>query len=357
MGVTLMSALSFCCAFFCAVLIKGLILDSRIPFDFDRVFALDAYSFFGFLIVGMLVATAVSFSKSSATALSNHSFTMFHHLFLMFIFPLVMLSISFFSGMVDVTLVIFGIAAMAWGVLEQWLFPSNPQGGAYSSYLAFIAGISLLSALHVFQWDTIREQESRKIWASRMERERDRVAEFLFEDIMRGVRNDATLSALFSQPYERMTANVNVADSIERRLMRNHLSGYWDRYDIAVRSFKANGLPVNAGGDPTWSLDMYDQRLREAGNDSTHFGLFFTGGSEGRMNYTGKAGIYHSDTLAGIVVVTLASKPLSERSGFPELLLSGSVPQSRNVAAYAITYYRDDKLVNKSGEFAYPHVS
>ena len=353
-GVTLLSALNFCCAFFCAVLIKGLILDSRIPFDFDRVFALDAYSFFGFVIIGMLVATALNFSKSAATALSNHSFIKPQHRLLMFIVPLVMLTISFFSGMVDVTLVIFGLAAMTWGMLEQRLFPSRPQGGAYSAYLAIIAGISLLSALHVFEWDTVREQESRKVWASRLERERDRVAEFLFEDVLRGVRDDATLSGLFSQPYERMTANVSVADSIERRLMRNHLSGYWDRYDIAVRSFNADGLPVNAGGDPTWSLDMYDQRLREAGNDSSHFGLFFTGGSEGRMNYTGKAGIYHTDTLVGIVVVSLSSKPLSERSGFPELLLSGSVPQSRNVADYAVAYYRNDTLVNKSGDFAYP---
>ncbi|MFM7768152.1 MAG: ATP-binding protein, partial [Bacteroidota bacterium] len=122
------------------------------------------------------------------------------------------------------------------------------------------------------------------------------------------------------------------------------------------RSFNANGLPVNTGGDPTWSLNYYDEQLRQAGNDSSHYGLFFIGGSEGRMSYTAKTAVYDADTVSGIVVLSLTSKPLGGRSGFPELLLSGSVPQSKNVSDYSFAYYRNDTLINKSGDFAYPRL-
>ncbi len=355
-GVATLSALSISFAYLCNSLVAGLVLDSRIPFDFDKVFSLNGYSFLGFGIIGLLVSASIRLSKSIAAFSKENFATNTAKTAASIIGPAALLVLTFIVGYAEKWISILSIITMLWGWFIGGYFRLKTGRSAFTSYLALLAGTALISSAMLFVHIQTRERESRRVLATRLENERDRVAEYLFEDVAKSMRSDEQLRQLFSSPYERMTANLDIADSIERRVLRNHLSGYWERYDITVRSFNANGLPVNTGGDPTWSLNYYDEQLRQAGNDSSHYGLFFIGGSEGRMSYTGKTAVYDADTVSGIVVLSFTSKPLGGRTGFPELLLSGSVPQSKNVSDYSFAYYRNDTLINKSGDFAYPRI-
>ena len=355
-GVAALSIVAISFAYLCNSLVSGLVLDSRIPFDFDKVFSLNGYSFLGFGIIGLLVSSAIRVSKAFAVFSSEAVAKSSSRTAASVIGPAGLLALTYLLDDTDKWVSTLSTITMMWGWFIGGHFKLKTGSSAFTSYLSFLAGIALISSAIIFVHNQTRERESRQVLATRLENERDRVAEYLFEDVAKGIRSDKQLSQLFSSPYERMTANLEVADSIERRVLSNHLSGYWDRYDITVRSFNANGLPVNTGGDPTWSLNYYDQQLRQSGNDSSHYGLFFIGGSEGRMSYTGKAAVYDADTVSGIVVLSLTSKPLGGRSGFPELLLSGSVPQSKNISDYSFAYYRNDTMINKSGDFAYPRL-
>lgn len=43
-----------------------------------------------------------------------------------------------------------------------------------------------------------------------------------------------------------------------------YFTGYWSRYDVKVRCFNSDGLPINTGGDPSWSMDFFQNRIRES---------------------------------------------------------------------------------------------
>jgi len=65
-GVAVLSIAAISFAYLCNSLVAGLVLDSRTPFDFDKVFSLNGYSFLGFGIMGLLVSAAIRVSKSFA---------------------------------------------------------------------------------------------------------------------------------------------------------------------------------------------------------------------------------------------------------------------------------------------------
>jgi hypothetical protein len=55
----------------------------------------------------------------------------------------------------------------------------------------------------------------------------------------------------------------------------------------------------------------------------------------------------------GTIVINLASKSLQDEAGFPELLISDKVPQKKDISRYSYANYKNNLLVNQSGNFNY----
>lgn len=339
-----------------STLISGLVLDSTIPFDFEKLFSLTHYSVFGFMIVGILLSSCLVSLRSMAISVRAVSLPSIERLVLLSAFPVLtlILSLTLKDGLLSNIGFPFATAFAIWVFLIYTYAAKRHHAVDFSAYLSMTAGIALFSAAYLYHFENRRERNERMNLATLLETERDLLAEWYFKDVTRTIASDNILTGFLMDQIKAKGEELRPAEKIDQRILRTHLSDYYlNRYDVSIRSFMYNGIPINSGGDPSWTLEWYDQQILQAGNDSAKYGLFYAGGGEGRFNYIGKVPLYNADTLLATVVLSMQSKPFDVRVGFPELLYSENVSQNKTLGDYSFAFYRNDTLVNRSGPFAY----
>lgn len=350
-----LSLLAFAWAFAVSILISGLVLNSTIPFDFEKLFSFNAYSLFGFLVAGILLVSLLLGIRAIVSISRNYPITNTFRFFSLSFFPFIGLTASVFIGPFAEMGILFATGMVIWLLLVYTYATKKEQQVDFSAYLSLTAGLALFAAAYFFHFEDQRERNERLNLAVLLESERDLYAEWDFKEVSRKIGSDPELISLLLRTEELVASGDKPADRLEQRILRSHLDDYYlNKYDVSARIFLADGIPVNSGGDPSWSLDLYDQQILLAGNDSSRYGFYYVGGGEGRFNYIGKVPAYHADTLLGTIVLSMQSKPLGNRSGFPELLYSEKFSPYKNLGDYSIGYYKSDTLVNLSGAFAYP---
>ncbi|MBL0340275.1 MAG: HAMP domain-containing histidine kinase [Bacteroidetes bacterium] len=192
--------------------------------------------------------------------------------------------------------------------------------------------------------------------AVKLENEQDQIAEYLFNDIAEKVAVDKVINGFFGSPYELLLNSVLSDDPISKRMTQLYFTGYWGKYDISIKCFNSEGLPVNTGGDPTWNLDYFNILIREESNPTYSDFLYFSGNTSGRISYIGRIPVFDPDNKqqqTGTIVINLTSKALQGEAGFPELLISDKIPQKRDISNYSYAHYKNGLLVNQFGEFSY----
>ena len=89
-----------------------------------------------------------------------------------------------------------------------------------SDRLLFIVVFSLITSHLFYKNENEKEIETRKIYAERLADQQDAVAENLFIDISKNIKNDVQLKNLiFRSPIRSL--------DIEQRLRQVYLGGYW----------------------------------------------------------------------------------------------------------------------------------
>jgi two-component system, NtrC family, nitrogen regulation sensor histidine kinase NtrY len=339
-------------------LISGLIINSRISFNIINVFELDIYSLTGVFIIGILLASFYMICNSVADYLARAPGKSSS--------PAVAIAIGS---------VLFGFAVLwlreSWGWLALFKAPAfllsvflivfiyylkvNIQSlNVFTRYMLIIFGFSMYAALAVSTFNQTKEKENRKLLATKLENEQDRVAEYLFGDIAERISSDRIINGVFADPYEVLIQNVAANDIINRRLQQYYFTGYWAKYDITFRYFSREGLPINTGGDPSWNLDHFRNTIQREGQATSNPYLYFTGNQSGRISYVANIPVTdHKGEKTGTIIIQLQSKPLQDEGGFPELLLSDKVPQQKDISSYSYAYFRNGKLVNQAGEYNY----
>ncbi len=357
-GVTLFITLAY--SVFINYLLSGLILNSRISFNINNVFELDLYSFAGVVIIGIMLFSFYMVcdvaarlvqkeirTRAAMISLSLVTFLLFIALFLFIKTRFELFdAYGFKSFLITVFLIIFITSIRHY----------SRQLNVFTRYLLIIFGFSVYAAQAISEFNQLREKESRKLLAVKLENEQDQVAEYLFSDVALKISRDRIIASIFANPYDKMLASVAASDIIARRLSQFYFTGYWGKYDIEYKYFNAAGLPVNTGGDPSWNLDYFNAMIRMDGRETYSPDLYFTGNTSGRISYIGRIPVYDPDSpeiQTGTIIISLGSKPLQAEAGFPELLLSDKVPQKKDISNYSYAHYRNGNLVNQAGNYNY----
>lgn len=340
-------------------LLASLIINSRISFNISNVFELDLYSLTGVVVIGILLYTFYKVSDG------NTRIMMAFRPRMSFIVPVIAITSFLFFGLVitlsdvpffadyGVRSFMLSLAVILFTGFFRIRFPLLP---AFTRSMVVILVFSIFCAYAISDFNNIKEQENRKVLAAKLENEQDQVAEYLFDDIASAVANDKVIIRFFETPYEDVLALIEAGDMISDRMSRLYFTGYWGRYDISIKCFNNEGLPINTGGDPSWSMDFFNNRIRQSGSVTANEYLFFTGNNGGRISYTAMIPVYGSavpKVQTGTIAISMVSKIQQGKAGFPELLLSDKVPQRRDISVYSFAHYREGSLVNQSGPYSY----
>ncbi|MFN3380812.1 MAG: sensor histidine kinase, partial [Runella zeae] len=144
-------------------------------------------------------------------------------------------------------------------------------------------------------------------------------------------------------------------ERIQQKIKSIHLDKYFDKYDIEVLSFKADGEPL----DNTISkqtFDEYTRYYRQSKYQTSYPSLFFINDivNNFKKQYLSLIDIQKDSVLVGKVVLNLNPREEQPKNVYPELLMDKKFVQAPETRQYSYAIYDATKrLVYSAGSYNY----
>jgi signal transduction histidine kinase len=342
----LMPLLGLVTVFLFADLINGvvnsLVENSNISFRVTDLFSLDANSFIAFGIVALFFFSFYLVADKIIAELIRTKHAAWQYA----VIAVVLLPFQWYVNEGDLT-------KMCWPFVVAiliWIFKWRKTNYSFSYGIIFIVIFSFITSQLFVKTETAKEMETRQIYAERLADQRDAVAENLFVDISKNIRNDAKLKAMaFKNPVQSL--------DIEQRLRQVYLGGYWERYNVNMSLFDSICRPLIVTSNPLYENNTYfDEQITDGGMETVSHDLYYIQDMKDRLRYVAKIPLY-SGTKAtekpAFIYFEIEPKNTPDIIGFPELLLDKSVKTNSLLSNYSYAIYRNGQMLQRFGKYPY----
>ena len=202
---------------------------------------------------------------------------------------------------------------------------------------------SLMGSMKLSRFQSLKERESRKLLATKLESSADPNAVLLFLSLEKEILSDQFVIDYFKNP-------LSSHNALETRLMKLYLAGYLSKYDFEAYEYDTNDRFLN--GDRKIALtDFKNSVLKGSFKVSDYF--YQRNNTFGFQQYFALIPIKDGDNQVGTLVLELKSKRLAEVGAFPELLVDGKIRDDLKIDDYSYAYYKDNRLLNQHGKYVY----
>ncbi|PID95352.1 MAG: hypothetical protein CSA95_00055 [Bacteroidetes bacterium] len=332
------------------VLIHSLVVNSSISFDLSMLFDLNFYSVVGFFLMVLLMGASWMFVISIIRYLKTCGWGIGGWILFAAVFSLlfVVVNVLFLRGLP----LIFSIATVLFVLfcgVKFLLWRDRMNAGLA---VLVIAALAMLCSLVLNDaWEENRRSEMRMIALS-VSNQRDRVAEFLFEDWVEQMKSDSQLHHLAQQAVY----NVVREDSLMGYLKERYLSGYWKQFDYQVTvcdEYVDLSLQEEA---EVMNCEAYFSGIRNRYGLPT-FGdhLYFINDSSGMVSYLGQVPLLPSVDSADTVTlyIDIIPKYIREGLGYPELMIDDQFQSVEDYGRYSWAMFLNGSLVRSVGSYFY----
>ncbi len=332
------------------VLIYSLVVNSTISFDLTSLFELNLYSIIGFFVMVLLLSSSWMLLSSlirylTFTSLSKNKYLLIIGLFLvLFVVFLLLIPIAYPKIIIALT-----VAFVIFCTIEFFFF-----GDRVSPRMAVlvIAVFSLICGLLLNRATGENSESEMRLIALSVSNQRDRVAEFLFEESVEEMYKDSELERLARDAVY----NTERESVLEEYVKNNYLSGYWKQFDYQITacddyvdlSFGSSNNVMNCNDYFSGIISLFGV---------TTFGehLYFINDSSGMVSYLGQ--IQLPPPVSELDTVTLyfdiIPKYIQEGLGYPELMIDGQFENTIDYAKYSWAMYLNGTLVRNVGDYFY----
>lgn len=325
-------------------LISGIIINSRIPFDAENLFELNIYTVAAVFITALilfsyffLVRSIVLLSRENISPgeffLSALVATIFTSLYL------VAEGEGIGSGNFSWIDILFIACLFAVnGIYRKQTISSG------NFLLLNILFFSLYAAAIIHTCNQRKEQESRKMLATKLESNRDKIAEYLYCDVAQKITSDTILIGIIRE-------SPDVQENLSRRINRFYLDGYWNQYDVTVTCLKSTGESYDSLSG--WTLNSALKFIENYGDSTECHQLFSVSYESGRLAYISLLPVQNTDSILSYVLLRFDEKPIQVNEGLPELFISGKASLGNISTAYSMARYKDSTLIFRTGDYTY----
>ncbi|WP_237587111.1 sensor histidine kinase [Pontibacter russatus] len=260
-----------------------------------------------------------------------------------------LLSLSVFRGLTVVTFTGF----LFWLVIILAAQYRNAVSLAYRTYLFFFLVVIVSAAVgamalysHYHSELKLYKQE----FAYNMLQDNDVLGEYLLEEEVAGrIASDAVIQMQMMGPY------VD-ASLIKRKIMRQYLPSYFDKYEVNVMLFDSEGNALESADTTATTLRELRRRFDTPQSQTEHEDLFLL---KEPTRYNARVYLklievpIYNMQKGGTIALQLTLKKLLPNSVVPELLVDQRYEQPfrRDMLSYA--FYSDGKLQYSEGDYDY----
>jgi len=341
-------------------LISGLILNSLISFNINNVFELTDYSLIGFIIIGLWLFSFYLISDGAVRFVQKTKFSIQPIVVFFLLTQCAFLIVLLWLRETDMFRY-YGVSsfllANALIIFTSYIRSREQALFSFTRSLLVILVFSLYASKTIADFNNIKEERNRQIYASKMEVENDLVAEYLFEDIQSKIITDRFVATYLIYYNQRLLTESFVNEAVGKRLMQLYFNGYWDKYSIKVNLYSYNQDLIGLSEEPSESFSHFENIISVQGSECLSPNLYYLGSTEGRLQYIGKLPVYtvsqQKTVQVGTIIIRIASRKGETETGFPELLLSDKVPDKKDLSNYSYAKFENGKLIGSTGKYSY----
>lgn len=322
---------------------SGLIENSKIPFNLNNILEMNLFSFAGFTAIGFL-------------------FVSIYFLGILYTY----LAFLLIKEGGKKTVLLF-ISCLSLGFTEL-IFYTDIKGGP--DYLIFIVTLlltltyiwrkkeaiipisrvfviilvfSVYAAYVIYSGSGQKELENRLILAGKLDKDQDRLAEYIFREGEKEFEKD-TLTGFLYQKGE-----INL---LSQHLRDIFLKGYLKRFDSKIYVFDSKGHILKRS--PNTDTIIYFENLIHYQGTPTSSPLLYFLNNTSKLSYLAKIPLKSGTNInMGTAYMELNAELKEENAGLPELLVTGPSAFIGAFSQYSTAVYENNLLTSHTGEYNY----
>ncbi len=323
---------------------KDVIENSSIPFEINRLFELNIYSFLGISVLGALFHAAVMFLHKSAQVLWKAKIKMNKLIFVTFIAGVLYFLYEINYGQLMVFAAAFPFLFL---LATTYIAKEEKSKFAFTQALSLFFLFTFCFATNIWVFNERKERDNRDLYANQLRTDKDITTELEFQQIKDKIREEPLINRFASA--EQLIGQNEFQDRIEYRIF----NGFWERYDMEFHLYANEGNSLVRD-------DVIEKKVLDSIID-THGALseidsfaYFISDFVDQYSYLFRLPIVNKEGDSVIFYGTYKSKRIPEQIGFPRLLISEKAKVLDKLENYSVAKYHKDKLVNRYGEFNFP---
>lgn len=327
------------------VLIRNMILNSSISFEANKVLLLSAYSFLGYLIFIMLFVSYSFLADRSLSILSDY--TNIKAFSLVFISVSVILNLLLWPFSISLEPIPLLILVILINLISYFRIFQR-SGYQYSGLVLVVLVFSIYTVDRVIELTLFKNRSETKVLASNLANQHDQVAEYLMEEHSNKISKDSIISHLLFSPD-----SVNV---LNKYLTSKYFNGYFEKYSLQViPCTESDSLYLRPPDDYYIHCRSYfTHQVDSIGSKLPSSSFYYIDNQTGRASYLGWFEYVNpaTDKIVTLFLV-IDSKVLTDKIGYPELLLDKEITQKSKFRDYSYAKYYNGTLITKYGYYPY----
>ncbi|WP_428654736.1 sensor histidine kinase [Runella sp.] len=247
---------------------------------------------------------------------------------------------------------IFGIHAIYFLLLYFSRFPRILYTFRYRTTIYYFMGAffwAVVTTYVVYNEEEQKDITNKKEFGEKIIAENDDLGEYLLDRAKESISKDAEIQNSF------ISDTILSRERIQQMVKSIHLDKYFDKYDIEVVSFQADGQPLDTSISKE-TFDNYTKFYRQQKYQTKYASLYFINDlvNDFRKQYLSLIDIYKDSVLVGRVVLNLNPREDQPRNVYPELLMDKKFVQAPETRQYSYAVYDTHKnLIYSSGSYNY----
>lgn len=327
--------------------LTSLIFNSKLSFDLYKLTTIDSYSIIGLLCFGLLILSFVFFTYKFAviiTSIFPEKKSLFYFLLLYLVF---LYLVNIFLIKTDKFILI-----LLFLYIYSLSFFRNEIAGIIRIPLVinFLVIFSLFSTYIVHNSNKKAEKELRTMLAQKLSNNRDYGVEYLFDNIIKSMRNDITLTTLLHEYIAFKDFNQGEPETYIRQ---KYFTGYWDKFDILITLCDTSKvLEIQPENYEANCYEYFDQVVAKNGVKTDCVDLFYLDSDYSVDNYLGIIE-FPNINLPIRINVEFFTRLIPRGLGYPELLNDQKTQSSVQLSQYSWARYEKGDLIYHFGKYSY----
>jgi hypothetical protein len=330
------------CIWYGSNLVKSLVRDSNIYFEFINPFTPDWHSTLGVFSIALAMACFILITIRISEMLRAIEMELRDRLLSMVIALAV-----FFLYLIYSDSGIQGVWILAWSVLYFILLPNfrfpSFSGVSFLRLFAILVFFCASGSLLLNQFEKQKEKGTRLTYARKLITQRDVVTEFLLANLTDSLNQDKFIPSYFSR-------GVFSRGELSERLRQLYFQNGFNRYTLVFYYFDPFGVPLHYSA----SDSLQSERKLKVGKTPVLMNqLYYQYSPSGDMSYLAEYAVREQGMLMGKIYVELSANNYPLPGVFPELLLEERDKLPKNTRQYSFAIYNAGQLIRYKGDYSY----